>query len=116
LSADDNEECYSNPKLISDFLLEPVFNQLGIYDVLAKHKPSTKLQYDLVGITKLLTYGRILDPGSKLRTYEHNENYLFPPAKDADLNHVYKSLDVLNILSDKIQTRMNTKITLSKKL
>jgi transposase len=100
-----------NPKVFADFLLDPIFNQLGISDVLFKYKSQTKIQYDLASITKLLTFGRILDPDSKLQTFEQNNNYLFPIVKDLELSHIYKALDVLDILSTKIQARMNNKIS-----
>jgi transposase len=102
---------YIELKNLSSFILEPIFNQLGIRDVLTKYKSNSKISYDLNGLTKLLVFGRLLDPNSKLKTFEQNENYFAQPANEAHLSDVYKALDVLDLLSSKIQTRMNTKIT-----
>jgi transposase len=107
-------ECEMNPKIISDFILDPIFNQLGITDVLRSRKSKSKLQYDLAGIVKLLTYGRIIDPDSKFQTAKQNERYLIPPAHNLQIQDIYKALDELNDLSLPIQKRMNTKITNSK--
>jgi transposase len=96
---------------ISDFILEPMFEQLGIGDVLREAKSESKTKYDLVGLTKLLTYERILQPASKLATFSNNSRYLNPPAKSGNIQDIYKALDVLNKHSQKIQARMNTKIS-----
>jgi transposase len=113
-SSDDDNLSFSDPKNIGYFFLDPFFDTLGIADVLYKHKSKSKINYDLTGITKLLTYGRILNPASKLSTLSQNENYYSPVAKDLKLNDIYKTLDVLDLVSKQIQTRMNYKISNSK--
>jgi transposase len=106
------------PKLIADFILTPLFDQLGISELLTLYKSRSKIQYDLNGITKLLTFGRILNPVSKSETLCQNDNYFRPVAKDLkndddeeQLQKVYRALDVLDKISVNIQKRMNTKIT-----
>jgi len=99
-----------NPKNIGYFILNSIYDNLGIYDLLRRIKSDSRIKYDLNGITKLLVFGRILNPESKKRTFEHRDNYLFPITSCDNLEDVYKALDVLNERSKSIQIRMNTKI------
>ena len=111
LYSDSNVEySYLNPKNIGYFILENVYNNLGIYDVLRRVKSDSKIEYDLNGIVKMLVFGRILDPSSKKKTFDNKDKYLFPITSCDDLNDVYKTLDVLCKHSKRIQNRMNTKI------
>lgn len=101
---------YFEPKNIGYFFIENIFNKLGINDMINRYKSDNNLEYDILGLVKLLIYGRILSPESKKRTFEHKERYLFPVTTCNDINDVYKVLDVLNEKSKSIQLRMNTKI------
>ncbi|MGN1297742.1 MAG: IS1634 family transposase [Clostridia bacterium] len=101
---------YLNPKNLGYFFLENIYNKLGIYDLLREIKSNSKIEYDLNGIVKMLVFGRILNPSSKKKTFENRNIYLTPVTTCNNLEDVYKTLDVLNINSKKIQNRMNTKI------
>lgn len=99
-----------NPKNIGYLFLNSIYRDLGIDMLLNRIKSDSKIEYDLNGLTKLLVFGRILDPQSKKKTFENKDKYLFPVTTCNDLNDVYKVLDVLDENSKKIQNRMNTKI------
>ena len=99
-----------NPKNIGYLFLNSIYNDLGIDMLLNRIKSDSKIEYDLNGLTKLLVFGRILDPQSKKKTFEDKDKYLFPVTTCNDLNDVYKVLDVLDKNSKKIQNRMNIKI------
>ena len=99
-----------NPKNIGYFVLNSIYNDLGIDILLNRIKSDSKIEYDLNGLTKLLVFGRILEPQSKKKTFENKDKYLFPITSCDDLNDMYKVLDVLEKNSKKIQNRMNTKI------
>ena len=99
-----------NPKNIGFMFLNSIYNDLGIDTLLNRIKSDSKIEYDLNGLTKLLVFGRILNPQSKKKTFEYRDKYLFPVTTCNDLNDVYKVLDVLEENSKKIQKRMNTKI------
>ena len=98
------------------FLLDSIFEQLGIGDILRKYKSNSKIQYDLVNVIKLLVYSRFIQPGSKRGpVYCQNDHpWLFFDHSFPDQNIWYRSLSVLNELDSKIQLRMNTKIQKSK--
>jgi hypothetical protein len=111
VSKDTQDKLSIQPKLISDMLLTGLYEQLGIGDVMRQTKSRSKIDYDLNGITKLLTFGRILDPCSKLATYDQADRYHFPIVDNIKLSQVYDALDVLDRQSISIQKRLNTKIS-----
>ena len=99
-----------DPKNIGYFFLNQIYNGLGIDIFLNRVKSDSRIKYDLNGITKMLVFGRILEPASKKKTFENRNKYLFPITSVDDLDDVYKALDVLDENSKKIQNRMNIKI------
>ena len=107
---ENDEDCFSNPKNIGYFLLDALYDALGVYDVLNKHKSMTKIKYDLNGITKLLVFGRILVPGSKAETLRNRDKYAFDVTSSNSLSEVYRAMDPMHRKTDAIQARMNHKI------
>ncbi len=99
-----------NPKNIGYLFLNQIYNELGITEILNRIKSDSKIEYDLNGITKMLVFGRILNPQSKKKTFETRDQYLFPIVDCSEIKEVYRTLDVLEENSKKIQNRMNTKI------
>ena len=99
-----------NPKNIGYLFLNQIYNELGITEILNRIKSDSKIEYDLNGITKMLVFGRILNPQSKKKTFETRDQYLFPIVDCSEIKEVYRALDVLEENSKKIQNRMNTKI------
>jgi transposase len=65
---------------------------------------------DLNGITKLLIFGRILRPDSKLSTFEERDRYQYSITHCAEVEEVYNSLDFLHDNSECIQNKINNKI------
>jgi len=106
----DNNQNYVELKNIGYFFLNAIFEKLEISSVLNKIKSDSKIEYDLNGLTKLLVFGRILEPQSKKKTFENKDKYLFDVTSSNDINQIYRTLDVLSENSKKIQNRMNTKI------
>lgn len=104
------EECFSNPKNIGYFLLDALYDALGIYDVLNKHKSMTKIEYDLNGLAKLLVFGRVLAPDSKSETFKGRNKYAFDVTSSDSLAEVYRALDPMHKKTDAIQARMNYKV------
>lgn len=104
------EDSKSDPKIMGYFLLDGLYDTLGIYDVFNKHKSLTKIKYDVNGLAKLLIFGRVLCPDSKIKTFKGRKGYLFDVTSSDNLIHVYRALDALNEKADAIQKRMNYKI------
>lgn len=106
----DNQNNYIELKNIGSIVLEKIYNDLGINDVLFKAKSSSKIEYDLNGIIKMLVFNRILNPCSKKKAFENKNDYLFPLTICNDITEVYRSLSVISERSEAIQKRINTKI------
>jgi hypothetical protein len=106
----DDAQCFTDAKNIGYFILEALFEDLGVYDVLSKHKSAKGIECDLVNTAKMLVFGRVLDPDSKLATWQKRDRYLFDVARDVTLDEVYASLDAIDTSSVAIQKRMDTKI------
>jgi transposase len=107
---DNKSDCTLAPRNIGYFLLDALYDSLGIYDVLNRHKSDTKLEYDLNGLVKLLAFGRILDPDSKLGTFNDKDRYAFDVTSSDSLKEIYRALDCLNLTSNAIQKRIHYKI------
>jgi len=106
----NDEEAFSDPKNIGYLILDGLYDALGIYDVLNTHKSKSGIAYDLNGHTKIQVFGRALWPDSKIATFRGRGRHLFQIAKTDGERDVYRALDRLDVCSDAIQKRMNTKI------
>ena len=111
LDASDDKQCFSSPKNLGYFLLDGFYDALGIYDVLNKYKANLKIGYDVVGNAKLLVFGRVISPDSKLGTFEERDKYIFNVTNSEKVIDVYHTLDCLHELTDSVQKRMNLKIS-----
>ena len=104
-------KCLGRPKRMAAAILDPVFNALGLDELFASVKFSSKISYDLTGIVRLLAYGRLLDPASKSATMSQNGRYYRPLVSSTNDDNVYDALDVIQRNARQIVRRMNTCIT-----
>jgi transposase len=71
---------------------QKIWKEFGLDRILTELK-SEKTQFDLNNTCFLMAVQHLLEPRSKLGTYHHQDRYVqLPPV---DLNHLYRSLDVL---------------------
>ena len=103
-----DQYCCCSPKIFAPCILDPAFAALGLDELFASIKHSSKIQYDLQGIIRLLTYGRLLDPASKMATMRQNDLYYRPLVKSSNDDNVYDALDVIYKNKRQIIQRMNT--------
>lgn len=83
--------------------LKNIFQELNISNILKTKQYSTNIEYSLSKACELLTYSRILNPGSIKYTYEH-KNQFFEPF-DFSLDDLYRSLNpLLNCKEDIFKT------------
>jgi len=97
-------------KNIGYFVLEAIMNSLGVTEILREAKNEGEIEYDMVGLSKLMVYGRVLRPRSKKSTFEGRDRYLFGVTCSEEIKEIYKALDVLDKKSGQIQARMNTRV------
>lgn len=102
---------FAHPRYCAQILLDPIFKSLGLAELMASIKHNSKINYDLVDYVRLLIYGRILEPASKLATVHENETFYTPIVSDDPyFYHVYDTLDVIYKNRVKIMQRMNSAI------
>lgn len=102
----DGSDTASSPtyKNIGFLYLNHVFERLGLSDFLRKKAAGKKTKYSLGDALKLLTFSRILDPHSKKSTYDLSGTYLYD--FELSLDDVYRSLDLLDGLSEELQSHI----------
>ena len=105
-----NPECFGHPKLFSNVLIERVMEELGLNYLFSSYKNFSKLQYDVYGFAKLLIFGRLLHPASKLATIRQNDDYYEPILKSFNTDNVYDSLSFIAENKDRITRRINTNL------
>ncbi|MDR3186730.1 MAG: hypothetical protein LBU04_08060, partial [Christensenellaceae bacterium] len=69
-----------------------------------------KIEYDVYGFFKLLVFGRILHPASKISTVEQNNDYYDPIISDYNPFKVYDTLDFIADNKDKLIKRINSSL------
>ena len=103
-------ECVGHPRLYSHVFLDKLFDELGLEDFFRSYKGFSKIQYDVLNFVRLLVYGRILNPNSKMATLQQNDDYYTPLLKDFNQYNVYDTLDFIYENKEKIIRRMNTSL------
>ena len=90
----DDEASKSKNMNIGYFYLQEVMNHLELKGFFSEATSGRKIQFDPYTILRFMTYARILDPGSKLHTWERLDNYYEKPS--FDYHQILRSMDVLN--------------------
>ena len=100
--------CIGHPKLFSHVLLERIMEELGLISFFNRYKQLTNYQFDLTGFFRLLIYGRILNPSSKIKTVAQNDDYYLPILKDSFYDHnVYDTLDFIYDYKKSLVNKLN---------
>ena len=108
------------PKLYSHMLIEQIMNELGLINLFAHYKGQYKIEYDLTGFIRLLVYGRILNPASKIATVNQNNDYYKPIIDNPYEYNIYDVLDfvykyrktIFNTINKTIVEKMHRKASL----
>ena len=103
--------CIGNPKIFSNMLIERILEELGLMAFFSSYKNFTKIQYNVYSFAKLMIFGRILNPASKLATVRQNDDY-YESVLDKKHNpdNIYDALDFIADNHGKIIRRMNTNL------
>ena len=88
-------------------VFDDVFEELRLSNFMKQFK--TRAKFDATKVLKLLVFQRILNPDSKLATFESQEE-LFGDW-DINLNAVYRLLDTLNEIKEGIQLHLHQEIS-----
>ena len=82
--------------------LQKIYHELGLHKLCKKIAAQQKITYDLNAVLSRLVYGRVIFPASKLATLELSKRFIEQP--NFDLQHVYRTLELLNAHLDEIQS------------
>ena len=103
-------DCIGHNKLFANALLERIMEEIGITSFVGKYKAQTNYEFDLMGFVRLLIYGRILNPASKIATVNQNDNYYSDITKDVYEYNVYDTLSFLYDYKDKLINWVNNRL------
>ena len=84
--------------------LQQIYHQLGLSKISKVISDKYKFTYNLDSVLSRLVYSRIIFPASKLATCEQSK--LFMEQSEFELQHVYRSLEVLAKESDYIKSEL----------
>ncbi len=103
--------CIGSPRLFSHVIMERILEELGLMAFFSSYKNFAKIEYNVYSFFKLMVFGRLLNPASKLATLKQNDDY-YEPVLDKDHNpdNIYDTLDFVADNHDKIIRRMNTNL------
>ena len=84
--------------------LQKIFHQLRLDYICKRIAQQHDFSYNLAEILGHLAYARVLNPASKLSTYEYAQTFLEKPRYE--LNDVYRALEVIGEEKDYIQSAL----------
>ena len=94
LSSSELKESRSTALNIGYFYLQHYYQRLGLKTFFDDISKDRRFTYDCNDINRFLTYGRILEPRSKLGTYDRLDTYFEKP--EIAYQHILRFLDVLD--------------------
>lgn len=83
----------SNQLNIGYFILQKIYHDLAIGSFFKKAAADSKITYEPNLVNRFMTYARILEPDSKLGTYDHLHTYYEQP--DFEYVHMLRTMDIL---------------------
>lgn len=95
------------PKLYSHMLIERILQEIGLVEFFRGYKTQYKIEYDLLGFVRLLVYGRILNPASKIATINQNDDYYDSIINNPYEYNVYDTLDFIYKYRKSIFNKIN---------
>lgn len=84
--------------------LESLYYKLGLDNIAKTISQKYKFEYDLDSILSRLIYSRVIFPASKLATNELSKKFIEQP--NFELQHIYRSLEVIAKETDFIQSEV----------
>ena len=103
-------DCIGHNKLFANALIERIMEEIGINAFVAKYKAREDFSFDVMGFIRLLIYGRILNPASKIATTSQNNNYYSDIIKDIYEYNIYDTLSFLYKYQDKLINCVNNRL------
>jgi transposase len=109
--SEGDPDCIGTVKLYSHSLIERILEEIGLIGLFNRYKALTNYEFDLTGFFRLLVYGRILNPASKIATVSQNNDYYNEIVKEPYEYNVYDTLDFINQYENSIINKINKNLT-----
>ena len=103
-------DCIGHNKLFANALIERIMEEIGVTSFITRYKQFTNFEFDLMGFVRLLIYGRILSPASKIETTHQNNNYYSDIIKNIYEYNVYDTLSFLYDYRENIINWINKRL------
>lgn len=103
----NNISSHSNRLNIGYFFLQKLYHQLDISSFFKKVTLDMKNEFDPNLVNRFLTYSRILEPNSKLYTFEHINRYYEKP--EFNYVHILRTMDIMQENYDEYITHLYEK-------
>ncbi len=108
--SEGDPDCIGTVKKYSHIFIERILEDLGLITLINSLKRSTKYEFDVLGFFRLLIYGRILSPTSKIATTRQNDVYYQQIVKDMYEYNIYDTLDFINKYDKQINNKIHTSL------
>lgn len=89
---------------------EQIYHELGLHIFFRRRENRLKINYNLNAIFRLLVYSRLIEPGSKKKAYEHQNQFFENYAPN--LEALYRSLDYFDRFNLDMQTWISEQLEL----
>ena len=93
LTATENIASKSALLNVGYFILQKIYQSLKVHDFFASIQDNSKITFDCNTVNRFLTFSRILDPKSKLGTFDRLDSYYEQPS--FGYQHILRFMDVL---------------------
>ena len=93
LTATDDIASKSSTLNIGYFILQHIYHDLNLKDFFHKVQEKTKVTFNCNTINRFLTFARVLNPASKLDTFERLDTYYEQPS--FGYHHILRFMDIL---------------------
>lgn len=94
----------STNRNIGYFFLQKLYHELELHSFFKKVTEDSKITFDPNLVNRFLTYARIMEPDSKLGTYDHLNNYYEEP--EFNYVHILRTMDLLEAHYDEYITHL----------
>lgn len=96
----------STNRNIGYFFLQQLYHDLQIGSFFKRISQDSRISFDPNEINRFLTFARILEPGSKLGTYDHLDRYYEQP--DFEYVHILRTMDLIQAHFNEYMTHLYT--------
>lgn len=100
ITLDDKQKIFN----IGYIFLKDIYNNLGLKKICTKISNKYRIKYDLSEILANLIYTRIIEPSSKLSSFETSKKFIEQP--NYKLHDIYRALEIISEETDFIESEV----------